>query len=74
MRVAERTTHDGGKAATVVAAPSVPTTTGSSGRQRRGVNREGLEAGRRSTRTLLWVLLAAAMVLYGFPFLYLLFT
>ena len=43
-------------------------------RRRRGVNREGLEAGRRSTRTILWILLAAAMVLYGFPFLYLLFT
>lgn len=43
-------------------------------RRRRGVNREGLEAGRRSTRIILWILLAAAMVLYGFPFLYLLFT
>ena len=42
--------------------------------RRRGVNREGLEAGQRSTRTLLWILLAAAMVLYGFPFLYLLLT
>ncbi|NQD89878.1 carbohydrate ABC transporter permease, partial [Paenarthrobacter sp. CM16] len=42
-------------------------------RKRRGVNREGLEAGKRSTRTILWILLAVAMVLYGFPFLYLLF-
>lgn len=74
MRVAERTKNDGGKAATEAAGPSVPTTTSSSARRRRGVNREGLEAGRRSTRTLLWILLAAAMVLYGFPFLYLLFT
>jgi len=74
MRVAERTKNDGGKAAPAAAGPSVPTTTSSSGRKRRGVNREGLEAGRRSTRTLLWILLAAAMVLYGFPFLYLLFT
>ncbi|BAS12617.1 probable ABC transporter permease protein YurM [Arthrobacter sp. Hiyo8] len=46
----------------------------SGGRKRRGVNREGLEAGKRSTRTILWILLAAALVLYGFPFLYLLFT
>ena len=74
MRVAERTKNDGGKAAPAATGPSVPTTTGGSGRKRRGVNREGLEAGRRSTRTLLWILLAAAMVLYGFPFLYLLFT
>ena len=44
------------------------------GRRRRGVNREGLEAGKRSTRTILWILLAASLVLYGFPFLYLLFT
>jgi multiple sugar transport system permease protein len=44
------------------------------GRKRRGVNREGLEAGRRSTRIILWILLSVAMVLYGFPFLYLLFT
>jgi multiple sugar transport system permease protein len=74
MRVAERTKNDGGKAAAAAAGPSVPPTTSSSGRKRRGVNREGLEAGRRSTRTLLWILLAAAMVLYGFPFLYLLLT
>jgi multiple sugar transport system permease protein len=74
MRVAERIKNDGGKSPAAVADPSVPTTGSSSGRKRRGVNREGLEAGRRSTRTLLWVLLAAAMVLYGFPFLYLLFT
>lgn len=74
MRVAERTKNDGGKAAPAAAGPSVPTTTSSSARKRRGTNREGLEAGRRSTRTLLWILLAAAMVLYGFPFLYLLFT
>jgi multiple sugar transport system permease protein len=74
MRVAERIKNDGGKAASAIAGPSVPTTRGSNGRKRRGVNREGLEAGRRSTRTLLWILLAAAMVLYGFPFLYLLFT
>lgn len=74
MRVAERTKNDGGKAAPAAAGPSVPTATSSSARKRRGTNREGLEAGRRSTRTLLWILLAAAMVLYGFPFLYLLFT
>jgi multiple sugar transport system permease protein len=74
MRVAERIKNDGGKSPAAVTDPSVPTTGSSSGRKRRGVNREGLEAGRRSTRTLLWVLLAAAMVLYGFPFLYLLFT
>jgi multiple sugar transport system permease protein len=74
MRVAERIKNDGGKAASAAAAPSVPSTRSGSGRKRRGVNREGLEAGRRRTRTLLWVLLAAAMVLYGFPFLYLLFT
>jgi multiple sugar transport system permease protein len=72
MRVAERTTYDGGTPAGVPTEPSVPTATPPY--RRRGVNREGLEAGRRSTRALLWVLLAAAMVLYGFPFLYLLFT
>ena len=43
-------------------------------RRRRAVNREGLEAGKRSTRTILWILLAASLVLYGFPFLYLLLT
>ncbi|WP_285249869.1 carbohydrate ABC transporter permease [Pseudarthrobacter sp. fls2-241-R2A-168] len=74
MRVAERIKNDAGKSPAAVAGPSAPTTGSGSGRKRRGVNREGLEAGRRSTRTLLWVLLAAAMVLYGFPFLYLLFT
>lgn len=74
MRVAERIKNDAGKSPAAVAGPSAPTTGRGSGRKRRGVNREGLEAGRRSTRTLLWVLLAAAMVLYGFPFLYLLFT
>jgi multiple sugar transport system permease protein len=74
MRVAERIKNDGGKSPAAVAGPTAPITGSSSGRKRRGVNREGLEAGRRSTRTLLWVLLAAAMVLYGFPFLYLLFT
>jgi multiple sugar transport system permease protein len=74
MRVAERTKPDTGAPAGVPAEPAMQTTARASGRQRRGVNREGLEAGRRSTRTLLWVLLAAAMVLYGFPFLYLLFT
>ncbi|WP_142063975.1 carbohydrate ABC transporter permease [Pseudarthrobacter sp. B4EP4b] len=74
MRVAERIKNDAGKSPAAIAGPSVPTTGSGSGRKRRGVNREGLEAGRRSTRTLLWVLLAAAMVLYGFPFLYLLFT
>jgi multiple sugar transport system permease protein len=58
----------------MAAQPVLQTTALGSGRRRRGVNREGLEAGRRSTRTLLWILLAAAMVLYGFPFLYLLFT
>ncbi|MDQ0922396.1 multiple sugar transport system permease protein [Pseudarthrobacter sp. W1I19] len=74
MRVAERIKNDAGKSPAAVAGPSVPTTGSGSVRKRRGVNREGLEAGRRSTRTLLWILLAAAMVLYGFPFLYLLFT
>jgi multiple sugar transport system permease protein len=74
MRVAEKIKNDGGRAASVAARPSVPITKGSNGGKRRGVNREGLEAGRRSTRTLLWILLAVAMVLYGFPFLYLLFT
>jgi multiple sugar transport system permease protein len=44
------------------------------GARRRRHHAEGLEAGKRSTRTLLWILLAAAMILYGFPFLYLLFT
>jgi multiple sugar transport system permease protein len=34
----------------------------------------GLETRRRSTRALLWVALAAALVLYGFPFVYLLLT
>lgn len=34
----------------------------------------GLEAKKISTRTILWILLAAALVLYGFPFLYLLLT
>ncbi|MFJ5958952.1 carbohydrate ABC transporter permease [Paenarthrobacter sp. NPDC092416] len=56
------------------ALPPSNVTSPKSPRKRRGVNREGLEAGRRSTRTILWILLAAAMVLYGFPFLYLLFT
>lgn len=73
MRVAERIRPDGGKPRAVTAENSVPTTH-AGGRKRRGVNREGLEAGRRSTRALLWILLAVAMVLYGFPFLYLLFT
>ncbi|MEJ1177720.1 carbohydrate ABC transporter permease [Arthrobacter sp. R4] len=73
MRVAERIRPDGGKSRAVTAENSVPTTH-AGGRKRRGVNREGLEAGRRSTRALLWILLAVAMVLYGFPFLYLLFT
>ena len=73
MRVAERIKHDGGIPAKVPAAPATPAAVVRP-RKRRGTNREGLEAGRRSTRTLLWVLLAAAMVLYGFPFLYLLFT
>ncbi|HJV99591.1 MAG TPA: carbohydrate ABC transporter permease, partial [Arthrobacter sp.] len=56
--------------------PSPPGTKASNGNgaRRRRHHAEGLEAGRRSTRTLLWVLLAAAMILYGFPFLYLLFT
>lgn len=73
MRVAERIKHDGGIPAKVPAAPAAAAAVVRP-RKRRGTNREGLEAGRRSTRTLLWVLLAAAMVLYGFPFLYLLFT
>ena len=73
MRVAEKATHDAGTSATAAAAPSAPPAVVRP-RRRRGVNREGLEAGRRGTRALLWTLLAAAMVLYGFPFLYLLFT
>lgn len=73
MRVAERIKHDAGIPAEVPAEPSVPVSTAGA-RRRRGTNREGLEAGRRSTRALLWTLLAAAMVLYGFPFLYLIFT
>jgi multiple sugar transport system permease protein len=43
-------------------------------RKRRSRNREGLEAGRRSTRTLLWIILGAALVVYGFPFVYLVLT
>ncbi len=43
-------------------------------RRRRSRNREGLEAGKRSTRTLLWIILAAALVVYGFPFVYLVLT
>ncbi|MFP5366812.1 MAG: carbohydrate ABC transporter permease, partial [Actinomycetes bacterium] len=73
MRVAEKTTYDGGTPPKAAAAPSAPPAVVRP-RRRRGVNREGLEAGRRGTRTLLWILLAAAMVLYGFPFLYLLLT
>lgn len=34
----------------------------------------GLEATKISTRTILWILLIAALILYGFPFLYLLLT
>ena len=52
---------------------SAPTPAGA-GRKRRSVHREGLEAGKRSTRTILWILLAASLILYGFPFVYLLFT
>ncbi|MEV7635479.1 carbohydrate ABC transporter permease [Pseudarthrobacter enclensis] len=73
MRVAEKTTHDAGTLPTAPTAPSAAPAVVRP-RKRRGTNREGLEAGRRGTRTLLWTLLAAAMVLYGFPFLYLLFT
>ena len=56
--------------------PATPTSavSGTGRPRRRKHHAEGLEAGRRSTRTLLWIILAAAMVLYGFPFLYLLFT
>ena len=56
--------------------PATPTSavSGTGRPRRRNHHAEGLEAGRRSTRTLLWIILAAAMVLYGFPFLYLLFT
>src|SRR4030095_8526838 len=57
MRVAERTRPDGGKAAPVSTESSVSITTAVGGRKRRGVNREGLEAGRRSTRAILWILL-----------------
>jgi multiple sugar transport system permease protein len=73
MRVAEKTTHDAGTLPQAAAAPSAAPAVVRP-RTRRGTNREGLEAGRRGTRTLLWTLLAAALVLYGFPFLYLLFT
>ena len=73
MRVAEKATHDAGTPATAAVAPSARPAVVRP-RRGRGVNREGLEAGRRGTRALLWTLLAAAMVLYGFPFLYLLFT
>ena len=60
---------------TTTALPALPTeVSGGNGARRRRHHAEGLEAGKRSTRTLLWILLAAAMVLYGFPFLYLLFT
>ena len=34
----------------------------------------GLEARRRGTRAILWTALAAALILYGFPFLYLILT
>ena len=68
MRVAEKTTHDAGTLPAVPTAPSAAPAVVRP-RRRRGTNREGLEAGRRGTRTLLWTLLAAAMVLYGFPFL-----
>jgi multiple sugar transport system permease protein len=34
----------------------------------------GLESRRLSSRTILWVILIAVIVLYGFPFLYMLFT
>jgi multiple sugar transport system permease protein len=34
----------------------------------------GLEARRTGTRTLLWALLIAVLILYGFPFIYLLLT
>jgi multiple sugar transport system permease protein len=54
--------------------PSASTGAGDGRKRRPRYHAEGLEAGKRSTRTLLWILLAAALVLYGFPFLYLLFT
>jgi multiple sugar transport system permease protein len=34
----------------------------------------GLETRRLSSRTILWIILVAVVVLYGFPFLYMLFT
>lgn len=43
-------------------------------RRRKGVSRDGLEARKFSTRAILWILLISAMVLYGFPFIYLLLT
>ncbi|KRE71131.1 ABC transporter permease [Arthrobacter sp. Soil762] len=58
---------------TVTSPPSTTASNGNGARRRR-YHAEGLEAGKRSTRTLLWILLAAAMIFYGFPFLYLLFT
>lgn len=65
--------HPTGRAG-LPAAGSVPPPSASPGRPRRNRNREGLEAGKRSTRTLLWIVLAAALVIYGFPFVYLVLT
>ena len=75
MSLAERTTHDGrnGSHGPYRNLP-VPPPRSEATAPAPWHHAEGLEAGKRSTRTLLWVLLAAAMVLYGFPFLYLLFT
>jgi multiple sugar transport system permease protein len=34
----------------------------------------GIETNRKSSRLLLWITLAVVLVLYGFPFIYLLLT
>jgi multiple sugar transport system permease protein len=43
-------------------------------RSTRSREMDGLEARRPTVRALLWILLAAVVVLYGFPFIYLLLT
>ncbi|GAP53608.1 inner membrane ABC transporter permease protein YcjP [Arthrobacter sp. Hiyo6] len=57
-------------------APPLPTTEApaSTPKRRRRYNAEGLEAAKRGTRTLLSDPAGRGMVLYSFPFLYLLFT
>lgn len=65
--------HPTGRDGHSAAGPGTPPSA-APGRPRRNRNREGLEAGKRSTRTLLWIVLAAALVIYGFPFVYLVLT